>query len=89
MSNYFLVTTCYRNKSSWKWQHRRKNIAIIETDGTVPKIISKRPKCVKSIPWVRYGLYEGTSERSQYSKALKEAEEILEKLNNAISKSTS
>ena len=78
---FFIVTSSFRNKSSWKWQHRRKNVAILETDGRIPKIISDRPKFVKRIVWAKHGLYEGTSDRSQFAKALEEAEEILEKLN--------
>lgn len=79
---YFLLTSCYRNKSSWKWQHRRKNIAIIETDGTYPRMISERPKYVKRIIWVKYGLYEGLGTgKSQFDKAYREAEDILDNLN--------
>jgi len=79
---YFIKVSAFRNKSSWKWQHRRKNIAIIETNGTQPRMISERPKYVIGIPWVRYGLYEGTTDKSQFSRALEEAEGILERLNN-------
>lgn len=79
---YFLLTSCYRNKSSWKWQHKRRNVAIIKTDGTEPKMISERPKYVEEIVWAKYGLYEGLTEKSQYNKALNEAETILERLNN-------
>ena len=82
---YFIVTSCFKNKGSWKWQHKRRNVAIIETDGTVPKIITDRAKFVKKIHWVQRGLYEGIgSGRSQYDKALVEAEDILEKLNKNL-----
>jgi hypothetical protein len=82
---YFLITSCYRNKSSWKWQHRRKNIAIIKTDGTQPKMISERPKYVKEIVWAKYALYEGLGTgKSQFDKAYKEAEDILDKLNENL-----
>ena len=85
MNKYFIITSCFPNKSSWKWQHRRRNIAIIETNGTVPKIISERPKYVKKIHWFKKGLYVGVgSGKSQYDKALNEAKDFLKQLESNI-----
>lgn len=78
---FYIVDSCFRNKSSWKWQHRRRNVAVIETDGTVPKIITDKAKFVKKIHWVKRGLYQGLGTgKSQYDKALIEANEIITQL---------
>ena len=76
---YIVMTSPAQNKSSWKWQHPRRNVALVEVDPVyyhvhgAPKMISARARGVISI--VRYweALYVG-SERSEYHRTLAEAE---------------
>lgn len=80
--------SCAPNKSSWKWKHRRKNVAVLIVDDTIerPTMISLRARGVKEIPWYRGGCFDGQTLRCQASKARSRAEMIAQKLNRVLAR---
>lgn len=70
--------------ASWKWSGGRRGyrkIAVVETDGRQPKMISERAHGVIRIVQLWDRLYQGTTERSEYHRVKREAEALAARLN--------
>ena len=82
---YIVMTSQFRNKNSWKWQHPRRNIAIVKTDGIhMPKQIHPNHHAVKEIYQMWPGLYVGSTDKCQFARQLEEAQAICDKLNDTL-----
>lgn len=84
MDKFVVLSSADQNKNSWKWQHPRRRIAVIETNGIdMPKQIHPNHKSVVKIVKTWEMCYVGTTDRCQFARALAEAEDLCEKLNLA------
>lgn len=81
-----VMTSCFPNKSSWKWQHRRRNVALVKlTDeyaaaGKLPKMISERAHGVATLHHLG-DHYVGETDRCVYERVLAAAEHAADRLN--------
>lgn len=70
------------NKGSWRWRHRRVNVAVLEVlPGARPAMISERARGVRAIVAYEGGLFDGRSLRCQASLARARAEALAFRLN--------
>lgn len=85
-ATYIVMTAAAPTKSSWKWQHKRMRIAVVEcADPTrPPKQIHPRHKTVKQIVQTWECLYVGSSNRDQFSVAMREAQRLCAHLNDVV-----
>ena len=70
--------------ASWKWRggpRGYRKVAVVETDGRYPKMISERARGVVRIVRVWDRLYGGETERCEYRIALRTAHELADALN--------
>ena len=83
---YIIMTAAAPTKSSWKWQHRRRRIAVVECADPArpPKQIHPRHKAVKQIVQTWECLYVGSSDRDQFSCAMREAQALCVQLNDSV-----
>ena len=83
MKTEFIVQTASAPiKNSWKWQHPRRRVAVLEVDyGVVPKMISERARGVVRIVDTWECCYVGSTSRCQYSRALSWARDLAAQLN--------
>lgn len=84
MPRFIVMEASAATPASWKWSGGPKGyrkLAVVETDGTRPKMISERAKGVIRIVRIWDRLYEGKTERSEYARALAEAKELAAELN--------
>jgi len=80
-------TSAFPNKSSWTWQHRRRNVAVLITDGReCVSMISTRARGVRSIEAYWGGLYAGSSPRCEYERKLAQAELVAAQLNASFAR---
>lgn len=86
MGYYIVKTSCAAQRGSWKWRHRRRNVAVLEVEPGVSRVamISERARGVRRIVAFWGCLYEGSSERCQYAHALAAAEALAAKLNAGL-----
>jgi len=83
-TEYIIRTSCAQNKGSWKWQHKRRHVAVMEVEeGVEPKMISERAKGVVQIVCCWSSCYVGVEGRcsSQYTRAIDTAENLIARLN--------
>lgn len=81
-SEFLVQISSAPNKSSWKWQHRRVNVAVLEVvPGVVPRMISLRARGVRAIVSYEGMLYDGRSTRCEAHRARVRAEELAARLN--------
>lgn len=80
MDRFIVMTASAKMPSSSRGIYRR--VAVVETDGTQPKMISERARgCVRIVEtWER--CHVGKTERSAYARALKAATALAEELNH-------
>jgi len=82
MERFIVMDSAYPNKSSWKWQHPRRRVAVVERNGDMmPTQINPKHKAIKRIVKVWEGLYVGKTYKCQYQKALREAMSLAKSLN--------
>jgi hypothetical protein len=75
-------TSAFPNKTSWKWRHHRRNVAVIITDGRESvAMISTRARGVRSIDTFWGGLYAGPSRWCLYECCLVKARARAAELN--------
>lgn len=85
---YQVMTSSYSAPSSWKWKHRRSNVAVVEVNLLelikrglkAPIQINDKHKTINKIIRIRKGLYVGLKE-SAFSKELERATELAKGLN--------
>jgi hypothetical protein len=63
------------------WGRYRKVAVLRVVPGYVPKVINDRPHGVLEIPWYEGQLNEGTTKRSAYYRALRQAEKYAQDQN--------
>lgn len=84
-TEYVVRESSAPNKSSWKWRHRRVNVAVLHVDaGATPAMISARARGVREIVSCLKGLYDGSSSHCQAAVARREAEDLAARLNDEI-----
>jgi hypothetical protein len=82
------MTSSAPNKASWKWQHQRRNIALVKVDyyrfnrEGQPRMISEHARGVLKVRHMG-AFHVGKTDRSEYYRALKQAERAVIELNNA------
>lgn len=76
---FIVKTSAAQMPSSCKGRYRR--VAVLETDGTIPTMISKHAKGVVQVVETWERLSVGKTDRCACQRALKEAEELAAKLN--------
>lgn len=82
---YIVMTASASTKSSWKWQHPRRRVAVVRcAPGLIPKQIHPRHKAVEAIVRTWECLYDGDTSRCQYQRALAEAHALAEELNDVL-----
>lgn len=83
-----VMTRSAKCPSSWTWSHPRRRVAVVLVDRDIiptgePSMISDRSRGVHGIVETWERLYVGSSERSQYAVALREACDMAARLNMA------
>ena len=84
---YVVMESSAQVPSSWKWNHRRRRVAVVKRseeyakEERVPKMISTRARGVEDGKIIAERAYVGSSERCQYQRALQKAYDLAEKLN--------
>lgn len=81
MVNRFIVMTAAAKMPS-KCKGRYGKIAVVETSGQMPKQMHPKHKSVKRIIEVWDRRHIGKTERSEFQKCLKEANDLCETLNS-------
>lgn len=84
MERYIVMTACAKVPTSWKWQHKRRKVAVVELEEGfegLPKMISERARGVRQIVRLWDRLHVGSTERSEYYQYLAKAEELAAELN--------
>jgi len=82
MNKYAIVDSSDSSKSSWKWQHPRRRVGVVQLapdapDGYTPPMLSSRSRHVEQVMRTWECCYVGKTERCQYQQALAEAEAMI------------
>ena len=85
MSKYVVKASMAHQPSSRKWRHNRMRVGVMEMqdDAPAPKILSERARGCLRVVRTWEDLYQGTSDRDQYSRAWKAACDLAKKLEGA------
>lgn len=84
MSKFIVMEAASATPASWKWSggpRGYRKVAVVETDGTQPKMISERAKGVVRIVKVWDRLFQGTTVRCEYERAIVQAYALADQLN--------